>query len=258
MGYILRRRKLDRLADSRGDAPTGAVSWSPADKRQEIRIEVPLDKVPGMAEANIVVSESTAQMVGAPSSGDTGADLLMAQDCGKIIVAMSQHNWVIEADDESQGRFNMYLPSVEYNFPLGSVSIPAPHFVVTVRDSTRWSSDQVAATEAAKSKERMVGSMVLQNGKDIFSVELGFPVNTTLRISAAGLAYARVGRSPNGVYLSCDVDLGMKLPGLPGLTKIMRLFVKSYAAKSAQDCANALAGGADRLALKAKAEDAES
>lgn len=214
-----------------------------------------------MSEANIVVSESTPNKLSTPASGSTGVDLLMAQDCGKIIPAMAQSGWVVKTRDESKGQFDMYLPSVDYRFPMGSVEIPAPHFLVTVRDSDAWMEHKAAVSAALDAKEqlpeppeeRLIGSMVLQNGKDIFKVKLGFPLNTTLSVSAAGLAYARVGRSGDAVYLGSDVDIGMRLPGLPGLTKIMQLFVKNYAAQSVQDCANALSGAADKLSAEAQA-----
>lgn len=229
----------------------------------EAELVMSLDEVPLMSKANIFVSESTPNTSSKPASGDSGLTSLMHSENGKILAAIAQEGWVVEARDEANGEFSVFLPAVDYDFPLATVSIPSPHFHASVRDSDAWTA-YLAALEKAKEErgaapeapeERLRARLVLQNGEDILTVRLGFPLHTTISVSAAGLAQARVGRTEDAAYLGADVDVGLKLPKIPGLTKVMQMFVKSYAAQSFQDCADALASGADKLAAKAGANE---
>jgi len=194
-----------------------------------------LPEVPGMAEANLTVSAECDSQEVEPTSQQPGASVLMEQDSGTILASMAQDGWEVKPVDGTTDQFEIFLPSVDFGLPMGSVSIPQPRFLTTIYDTYRTTED---------GEERLTGDLVLMNGDDILTVSLGW---TTLKLSAAGLARAHIGRHADAVYLRADVDIGMRIPKVPGLTKIMQLFVKSYANKSTFDCATALAKGADKI-----------
>jgi len=202
--------------------------------------------VPGMAEANLVVSVECDKQMKQPASQREGVQLLMLQPGGKILASMAQDGWKVEAVDPATGIYELSLPAVEYNLGMGIVSIPSPLFRANISDTRRKDEDG--------DMERLAGDLVLQNGEGILTVKLGFPFSTTLSVSAAGLARARIGQSEDAVYLQADVEIGLRIPRVPGLEKIMQLFVKSYANKSTFDCSTALSKGADKIAAETKAE----
>jgi len=213
-----------------------------AEEAEKVEQEMELSEVPGMDKVNLVVSVETDPQMDEPESKEKGVQLLLAQSGGDILQAMAQDDWKVNPVDPAQGVHEMFLPPVNYNLGMGSVSIPAPRFIATIQDSDDVSGDL---------HERLVGNLVLQNGEGILTVELGFPISTKLSLSAAGSARARVGRCGDAVYLQAAVDIGLKLPQVPGLQKIMQIFVKTYANQSVKDCARALAGGADKLSASA-------
>mmetsp|Transcript_135100 Transcript_135100/g.328363 ORF Transcript_135100/g.328363 Transcript_135100/m.328363 type:complete len:219 (+) Transcript_135100:44-700(+) len=159
---------------------------------------------------------------------------------------MAQDGWSVEPIDPSKGIYELSLPAVDVNLGMGSVSIPSPLFRATIWDSSR--------RDEEGDMERLVGDLVLQNGEDILTVTLGFPFATTLSVSAAGAARARIGQSKDTVYLQADVDIGLQIPKVPGVAKIMQLFVRNYANKSTFDCSVALSKGADKIASESQAE----
>mmetsp|Transcript_31047 Transcript_31047/g.79842 ORF Transcript_31047/g.79842 Transcript_31047/m.79842 type:complete len:346 (+) Transcript_31047:67-1104(+) len=198
--------------------------------------DVPRPDVPGLDDMNQVVHVVTEPKSTEVSMSHTeGADMLMQQSCGTILGLMAQDGWEVNCLDEAAGLFEVFLPSVKYPFPMGSISIPQPRFLATVRDSIG---------DDGEYHERLIGDLVLQNGKDIlkFQPKLWGP---TFAISAAGWARCRVGREGGAVRMVADVELGMKVPKVPGLSRIMEFFVKNYANQSTKDCTVALAKGAD-------------
>lgn len=192
--------------------------------------------VPGMVEANFVVSVATDVQLYKPASAQNGVERLMGRPGGEILAAMAQSGWKVEPNDPARNIYDVFLPSVEYNLGMGSVGIPAPRFTATIVDTFR---------ETACGHERLEGELVLQNGKDILTVILGFPFFTTISLSAAGVARARLGRQGDAVFVQADVEFGIQLPRVPGLAKIMQIFVRTYANQSILDCARALAHAAD-------------
>lgn len=224
-------------------APHTVPEAVPAAEPEEER---PRPEVPGMADANLVVTVACEKQKATPESLGEGVGLLMQQSGGTILAAMAQDGWSVEPVDPSNGIYELSLPSVDYNLGMGAVSIPSPVFRANIVDVNR--------NDADGDVERLVGDLVLQNGKDILKVTLGFPLSTTLSVSAAGSARARIGQSKDTVYLQADVEMGLRIPKIPGLVKIMQIFVKNYANQSTFDCAVALAKGADRLLADSQAE----
>mmetsp|Transcript_31575 Transcript_31575/g.87068 ORF Transcript_31575/g.87068 Transcript_31575/m.87068 type:complete len:463 (+) Transcript_31575:19-1407(+) len=197
--------------------------------------------VPGLSEATFIVSVTTdPKSAKAPVAGREGVDRLMATSHGTILGAMAQYEWEVRPLDIDKSLFEIKLPSVHYDLPVATVSIPAPLFHATVHDSFLRKSD-------TDYKERLIGNLVLQNGEDILTVELKFPFNRTFTISAAGWARARVGREGDCVRTLADVEIGLRLPKVPGLSSVMDFFVKSYGNQSTMDCAVALAKEVDKL-----------
>ena len=58
----------------------------------------------------------------------------------------------------------------------------------------------------------MEGDLILQNGEDIFTLQLGFPFRTKLSISAAGWTRAKVGWEKDEILSSNYVEVGIQLP----------------------------------------------
>lgn len=212
---------------------------------EEVAQEVPipesvlptsLPQAPGMESKNLVVEVSIDPQFVEPNSQRAGADHLMKQSSSTILGRMARDGWEVIPLDESKGIFEVILPAVKYEMPLGTVSIPAPHFLCTVYNSTAQDDDY---------QERLIGDLVLQNGQDLLNVDLRF--FSHFSISASGWARCNVGREGDSVRFSSRVQVGMQVPKVPGLTSIMEFFVKTYASQSTNDCCRALAKGSDEL-----------
>lgn len=193
-------------------------------------------------DANLIVKVSSETKQSEPASGKDGVSCLMSQPLGDVLAAMGQDGWEVKPLDEDRGLYELFLPAVDYDLGMGSVSIPSPHFIATLQESH--------TTGNVEQKERCSANLVLQNGDGILTVKLGFPICTTLSLSAAGEVKARLGQWNNAVYLQGDAELGLWIPNVPGLSKIMRAFVKSYANSSILECARALANRADEIARR--------
>mmetsp|Transcript_69730 Transcript_69730/g.167399 ORF Transcript_69730/g.167399 Transcript_69730/m.167399 type:complete len:578 (-) Transcript_69730:206-1939(-) len=194
-------------------------------------------------QPNLVLTVKSSLATEEPGSQASGVECLMSQPGGEILAAMAGKDWKVEPLDPSRGTYELQLPPVTYNMGVGSVTIPPPRFIATIEDSTTVTGDE---------HERLVGELVLQNGDRILTVDLGFPLNTNLSLSTEGSAKARIGRIGDSVFLQADVEIGLFLPKVPGLQKLMEMFIKAYANQSTQDCARALAQGADRLHSEAE------
>lgn len=193
------------------------------------------------SDANLTLKVSSETKKAEPKSKQAGAEALMAQPLGDVLAAMGQDGWEVRPRDPARGLYELFLPAVEYDLGMGSVSIPSPHFLATLQESSG------SRSAASGEKERCTAKLALQNGNGILTVKLGFPFSTTLSLSAAGEVQARLGVCDHAVYLQGDVDLGLWLPNVPGLSKIMRTFVKTYANQSIKECTTALANRADEV-----------
>jgi len=213
-------------------------SGSAAEDVEELE-EAPSPFVPGMDEANLIVCVEIPIERAEAKSQRNGVETFMAQAGGKILGSMGQDGWVVTPVDEANNLFELALPSVNYKMPLGTVSIPAPLFRTQVRDTRVRSGDY---------EERLQGDLILTNGTDILTVELGFPFKSTFSVSAFGWTRACIGWEGKDICVSNKIELGLKVPKVPGLEGIMRFFVKTYGAECTIQVAEALAAGTDLLA----------
>jgi len=206
---------------------------------------------PGLEKANFTVRTQVGLQDGKSKQGGAeGVDRLMCLPGGRILEIMCSSGWEVRRVDVEKGLYDIFLPNVKYAVPLGaSVTIPPPHFTAFVNDVNRRSSKGHG--------ERLIGDLVLQNGKDILTVELGFPFNKVIKVSAAGWTRAFIGWSKDNVLVECEVVIGMQVPKVPGLMQIMEFFVKAYAAESCRDIAASLALGADTLEEEEVADELE-
>lgn len=226
---------------------TDAESHIPAkaalEEGSDIPDEAPHPKVPGMEQANLVVrvrvDPKTAR---AATTQKEGVARLMAQPGGAILATMARDGWEVNAVEPNMGIYELLLPPVRFKVPMGVVSIPAPRFLATVRDT---------CLRCGAFEERLQGDLVLQNGEGILTVELGFPFRTTFSITAAGWARSTIGSEGDLVSVGNYIEIGLRVPTVPGLESIMQLFVKSYGNESTQQVADALARGADNIPLEA-------
>jgi len=202
--------------------------------------DLELPEAPGLSESNLVVKVTTDLKNVKAKSGSMGVEKLMQQSSATILGLMSRDGWQVNEIDGSKGLFEILMPPVSYSLPLGQVSIPAPRFLCTVHDSDAADGD---------CKERLVGDLILQNGAGIFNVELRF-FSKQFSIDAAGWARCKVCSCNENVRMAADVQVGMQVPKVPGLSQIMEFFVKRYADESTNDCARALATGADEMSEK--------
>ncbi|CAK9004540.1 unnamed protein product [Durusdinium trenchii] len=193
---------------------------------------------PGMEDANLIVRVDIDPKRQRVELGEKAIRNLMSQSDRKVLEAMAQEGWEVEVVDESKGLYMLSLPSVLYEVMGTSVSIPAPRFLTKLRDKSGTFS---------QFEERLEGDLVLQNGENIFTLQLGFPFRTKLTISAAGWTRAKVGFEGDEILSSNYVEVGIQLPKVPGLTNIMEYFVKNYGTQSTQECTDALARAAERL-----------
>lgn len=202
----------------------------------------PPPEVPGLDDANLVVRvKIEPKRVEAVETQREGVARLMAEPGGNILALMAQDGWEVKQLDPITGTYELSLPSVRYQFALGVVSIPSPRFVATVRDTF---------TMAGSYEERLQGDLVLQNGQDILTVDVGFPFKSTFSVSAAGWTRCCIGSDGEFIGVSNDIVLGLKVPRVPGLESAMELFVKSYGGESTLEVARALARGADNLPVE--------
>lgn len=183
--------------------------------------------VPGMSETNLMVRLDSEPGVAVTQM----AEEKMKRSDQEVLEDLCGEGWSVRPIDASKGSFEITLPAVRYPMPMGIVSIPSPLFHAQVRKSSKVSGSY---------HERLVADIVLQNGQKILCVELGFPFSSQFTISAAGWARCRVGREPGSVRCQALVEMGLHVPKVPGLTSILQFFVKSYANKSAKDCAVSL------------------
>lgn len=193
-------------------------------------------------DANLTVKVSSETKQAEPASGKDGVSVLMSLPLGDVLAAMGQDGWEVKPLDADRGQYELFLPAVDYDLGMGSVSIPSPHFIATLQESYTMGD--------VEKKERCTANLALQNGDGILTVKLGFPISKTLSLSAAGEVKARLGQWNNAVYLQGDAELGLWIPNVPGLSKIMRAFVKSYANQSILECARALSNRADEIARR--------
>lgn len=231
------------------DATTAPASHipDPSEDTSSDSLSVEDLTAPGMDQANLVVTVGCDRQSVAPASKKEGVARLLNKSCGDILAAMAQDGWRVEPKNTAEGIYSMFLPSVKVDFPIGSVSIPSPEFECRVRDSFETSSEE--------EEQRLVGELVLQNGSEILSVNLTFPFSTTFSVSAAGVAFARIGRIGDQVYLQADVKMGLQIPKVPGIVKVMQVFVRNYAKQSTYDCAVALSKAADKTELSAESTE---
>ncbi|CAE7817706.1 CPK16, partial [Symbiodinium necroappetens] len=212
----------------------------PAPPEEQASSEDPLPPVvPGMEEANLVVRvkiDPKRRLV--EDLGAEGAENLMAGSNRQILEAMAQEGWEVEVVNESENLYMLSLPPVLYEVMGSTISIPAPRFLTTLRTTTGRDGGE------SSYKDRLEGDLVLQNGENIFTLQLGFPFRSTLTISAAGWTRATVGWDGDEIVTSNYVEVGIKLPKVPGLSNIMEYFVKSYGTQSTQDCTDAMARAA--------------
>ncbi|CAJ1378327.1 unnamed protein product [Effrenium voratum] len=204
---------------------------------QEPKEEVP-PEVPGMEDANLIVKVDIEPKRRKVKLGEKGVRNLMARSDREVLEAMAQEGWEVEVVDEAEGLYTLSLPPVLYEVMGTSISIPAPKFLTRLRSSDG---------QSLAFQERMWGDLILQNGENIFTLQLGFPFRSKLSISAAGWTRARVGFDGDEIVSSNYVEVGIQLPKVPGLTNIMEYFVKSYGTQSTQECTDALARAAETM-----------
>ncbi|CAE7774834.1 CPK16, partial [Symbiodinium sp. CCMP2456] len=218
-------------ADPQEDEP-------PPEPLAEVEV-LPPPEVPGMEDANLVVSvEIDEKKQKVLKAGEEGAENLMAGSNRQILEAMAQEGWEVEVVNESENLYMLSLPPVLYEVMGSTISIPAPKFLTKLRDTR-------GTPTSGPYQGRMEGDLVLQNGEGIFTLQLGFPFRSTLSISAAGWTRAQISWKGDEIVATNYVEVGIKLPKVPGLTNIMEYFVKSYGTQSTQDCTDALARAAE-------------
>jgi len=200
----------------------------------------PPPEVPGMDKANLIVRvDIDSKKAFAKIGGQEGVERLMARSDQKLFETMAQTGWTVETLNESKGQYMLSLPSVRYEIMGAVISIPSPKFATWFRD-TRGKSNGAY-------KERAQGDLVLQNGENLFTIELGWPFSKTLKLSGAGWTRATIGWDGDAVITTNYVEIGIQLPKVPGLSAILEYFVKNYGNESTLECAAALARGADSL-----------
>jgi len=160
----------------------------------------------------------------------------MQQPFSEIVGLLAHEGWEIRPLDIEKGSVEIVLPEVHYDLGMAIVTIKPPRFTCVARSSS---------TIARDFEERLIGDMVLENGKDILKVENR--LGGVTYISGAGSARCRFGRKRDEVALQADMTVGLGVPAVFGLRSIMEYFVRNYANKAMQDCTRALAKGADRL-----------
>lgn len=200
---------------------------------------LPPPSVPGMEQANLVVKVDIEPRLAEPETRCAGVTRLMEQSGGIILSTMAREGWDVKAKDPDAGLYELSLPSVDYSLPGGSVSIPSPRFETTVQDLFRRVDDGLT--------ERLLGDLVLVNGEGLITVKLGFPFNTTLSLSAAGYTRCLVAWEADRISVSTYIEVGLRLPSVPGLEQLMRFFVRTYGDESTSQVAVSLARGADDL-----------
>jgi hypothetical protein len=200
-----------------------------------------------MEGANLTVRvDVDGKISQAIQTGSDGVSRLMDQSGGIILSTMATDGWVVKSVDSDKGLYEVSLPSVDYSLPGGAVSIPSPRFSTTVKDLFR-------RVDGGDLTERLVGDLVLVNGEDIISVRLGFPFNTKLSLSAAGFCRCLVAWEADRIVVSTYIEVGLQVPGVPGLEQLLRYFVRTYGAESTAQVAASLASGADLLPLQPEA-----
>jgi hypothetical protein len=192
-----------------------------------------------LEQANLVVRVDIEPRLAEPETSSAGVTRLMEQSGGIILSTMAREGWDVKAKDPDAGLYELSLPSVDYSLPGGSVSIPSPRFETTVQDLFRRVDDGLT--------ERLLGDLVLVNGEGLITVKLGFPFSTTLSLSAAGYTRCLVGWEADRISVSTYIEVGLRLPSVPGLEQLMRFFVRTYGAESTSQVADSLARGADDL-----------
>mmetsp|Transcript_19994 Transcript_19994/g.46531 ORF Transcript_19994/g.46531 Transcript_19994/m.46531 type:complete len:857 (-) Transcript_19994:258-2828(-) len=242
---------LPGIPGTQDEAETKAEDTVPKAPTKKVDLP-PLPTAPGMERANFTVGTKVPLQKGLAKTGGTeGVDRLMALPGGRILQIMCSAGWEVVPQNVEKGLYDIYLPPVKYEVPLGAtVTIPPPHFETLVTDMHRASPRGHC--------ERLAGDLILQNGKDILTVELGFPFNKVIAVSAAGWTRAFIGWSDDAVLVECEVEIGMTVPKVPGLTQIMEFFVKSYATQSTREIAASLALGADTSSLLDEVEAEEA
>jgi len=163
-------------------------------------VELPKPVVPGMEDCNLVVGVETEPKLAVPKeTGSTGTARLMASSHEVILGRMAQDGWTVTLLDKEKSLFEIKMPAVKYDVPVGTVQIPQPTFTAIVRDSLVTFED---------GKERLVGDLILSNGDDIITVDIKW--FGTFKVSAFGYARCRVGQDGDSVRLQCDVVAELK------------------------------------------------
>ena len=90
----------------------------------EVDTELADPVVPGMSKANLVVNVETV-----PGKAQTPhADAKMKQSNQEVLEDLCGDGWSCSPIDAEKGLFQITLPSVRYQLPMGVVSIPSPLF----------------------------------------------------------------------------------------------------------------------------------
>lgn len=250
-GQALGALRLPFSEEERDDSPPSPASssTSPAPKREEVFVEellqLPPPLVPGMDAANLMVQADIDPQKSPAKQGRKAVERLMRLDCGAVLSMLGSEGWTVQEIDKSQGIFELSLPAVRVDLPGAVVTIPRPCFRATMRNSYK---------RTGSFTERLVGDLVLQNGKDILTLTLSLPFSPKFTISAAGWTRASIGWEDDEISVSNSVEVGLQAPGVPGLQSILQLFVRNYGEQATRECADCLARSADQLPQDALSE----
>eukprot|EP00929_Paragymnodinium_shiwhaense_P056859 TRINITY_DN28466_c0_g1_i1.p1 TRINITY_DN28466_c0_g1~~TRINITY_DN28466_c0_g1_i1.p1 ORF type:complete len:544 (-),score=131.12 TRINITY_DN28466_c0_g1_i1:95-1624(-) len=227
-------------AEISGSASASSSSTAPAPPAKAEK--APWPEAPGLDECNLCFGvEIPRQAAKAEVTGKAGVAAFMARPGGDILGTMGEAGWGVKTIDEEAGIYELSLPSVNYSIMSATVSIPSPRFRMSVRETAMADGSQEAV------ENRLEGDMVLINGKDLTTVEIGFPLFTTIKISAAGRSRVYFGYNGDDLFNSVDVDCGVTIPNIAGLKQIMEIFTKTYLTESALECSQALARAANNM-----------
>mmetsp|Transcript_31956 Transcript_31956/g.74838 ORF Transcript_31956/g.74838 Transcript_31956/m.74838 type:complete len:441 (+) Transcript_31956:107-1429(+) len=173
-----------------------------------------------------------------------GVDLLMSQSVPRIAELMLQGYFRklfrksvrVRPVDVRAGTYDVEVPSIRLNLPFATVTSRPVTVAMTCKDMRRTDGSLC---------ERGYFDVVLEDGKDICCIQLGFPFQTSYFISAAAWGRTAIGWQGQSIQLQVEGDAGIRLLRVPGLRSVIEYFARVTLNEAVKDGARILAGVAD-------------
>jgi len=233
---------FDTLSDARA-AVESTVAAISGEEATEADFALPV--VPAIQDTNCQLKlQVTPQR--ARASQEQAVEQFMTKPMQEIAPALLSEYYakIFKADlkvrevDAGAGQYELTIPAVTLSLPLATIASRAVDVQLHCSNAPKKDGEYM---------ERGHFDVILQDGKDICEVKLGFPFFTNYPISAAGWGRTSLGWEHEEVLTQLEGDCGIQLMQVPGLRSVMEYFARNTLREAMADNAAILAKSVDAV-----------